>query len=319
MSPLTLQGQQKGAVLDAWRQLLLSSSRAAVAFHAAQGEHAEALRSCSLPTVHRLDNNLEALRSCSLATLHHLDVTLLQKAVQGWHAVVIYMARRRAHSQQAALASAERAVRKGCQAAAGNLLHDTPSDQVSTGQPVANLLWQPNAAYQQRLESCAQVLDVKLLTLTSHHGEQMLSHRQADPLGRDDQQTPLENSSSCSLPNDCGKAQKHAKAATQYAASLLARALKAWQMVTGQAVALLFQQHELKAEANQQILQVQRIIEVLSVRASHAHVCARLLACQDWAQAKPVIQTKWTFRTTGNAHELPVSKCKMLCGVQSCL
>ncbi|KAL0048613.1 hypothetical protein WJX82_006990 [Trebouxia sp. C0006] len=153
------QGQQKGAVLDAWRQLLLSSSRAAVAFHAAQGEHAEALRSCSLPTVHCLDNNLEALRSCSLATVHHLDVTLLQKAVQGWHAVVIYMARRRAHSQQAALASAERAVRKGCQAAAGNLLHDTPSDQQHELKAEANQqILQVVGAQQQAHEHRARHL-----------------------------------------------------------------------------------------------------------------------------------------------------------------
>ena len=201
----------------------------------------------------------EALRSCSLATVHHPDDdTLLQKAVHGWHAVVIHMARRRAHSQQAALASAERAVRKGCQAAAGDLLHEPPSDQASTGQPVAQLLWHPDAAYQQRLESCAQNLNVKLLTLTSHHGQQMLSHKQADPLGRDDQQTSSKfaNNGSCSLPSDCGKAQKSVQAATQYAASLLVRAVKAWQMVTSQAVALLFQQHELKAEVNQQILQV---------------------------------------------------------------
>ncbi len=100
----------------------------------------------------------------------------------------------------------------------------------------------------------AQDLDVSLLTLTSH--QQILSHRQADPLARDDQQTPLENNGSCSLPRDSGKAQKSAQAATQYAASLLARAVKAWQMMTSQAVALLFQQHELKAEANQQLLQV---------------------------------------------------------------
>ena len=233
--PVALQGQQKGAVLDAWRQLLLSS-RAAVAFDATQG------------------NDTEALRRCSLATVHHLDGTVLQKAVQGWHAIVIHMARRRAHSQQAALASAERAVRKGCQAAAGNLLHEIPSDQVGTGQPVAELLWQPDAAYQQRVESCAQDLDVRLLTLTSH--QQVLSHKQADPLGRDDQHTPLENSGSLSLPTECGKAQESAQAATQYAANLLARAVKAWQMMTSQAVARLFQQHELKAEANQQILQV---------------------------------------------------------------
>ena len=207
-----------------------------MAFHATQGNHAE------------------ALRRCSLATVHHLDGTLVQKAVQGWHAVVIHMARRRAHLQQAALASAERAIRKGCQAAAGNLCCGKPSDQVSNGQPVAKLLWQTDAAYQQRLESCVQDLDVRLLTLTSH--QQILSHKQADPVGRDDQQTPLENNGSCSLPRDCGKAQKIAQAATQYAASLLARAVKAWQMMTSQAVALLFQQHELKAEANQQLLQV---------------------------------------------------------------
>ncbi len=207
-----------------------------MAFHATQGNHAE------------------ALRRCSLATVHHLDGTLVQKAVQGWHAVVIHMARRRAHLQQAALASAERAIRKGCQAAAGNLCCGKPSDQVSNGQPVPKLLWQTDAAYQQRLESCVQDLDVRLLTLTSH--QQILSHKQADPVGRDDQQTPLENNGSCSLPRDCGKAQKIAQAATQYAASLLARAVKAWQMMTSQAVALLFQQHELKAAANQQILQV---------------------------------------------------------------
>ncbi len=250
MSSFALQGRQKGAVLDVWRQLLLSS-RAAVAVHATQGDDTEALSSCSLPTVHHLDDNV-----------------LLQKAVQGWHAVVIHMARRRAHSQQAALASADRAVRKGCQAAAGNLLYEKPSDQVSTGQPVAKLLWQPDAAYQQRLESCVQDLDVRLLTLTSHHGQQMLSHLQADPCkgcdqrlgsGRDGQQISLENNGSCSLPSDCGRTQKSVQAATQYAASLLARAVKAWQTVTSQAVALLFEQHELKAEVNQQILQVQAV------------------------------------------------------------
>ena len=238
MSPFALQGQQKGAVLDAWRQLSLNS-RAAVALHATPGDRTE------------------ALSSCILATVHHLNGTLLQKAMQGWHAVVIHMARRRAHSQQAALASAERAVRKGCQAAAGNLLHEVPSDQVSTGQPVANLLWHPDAANWHRLESCAQDLGVRSLTLTSD--QQMLSHRQADPPGRDDQQTPLENSGNGSLPSDCGTAQKSAQAATQYAASLLVRAVKAWQMVTSQAVALLFQQHELKAEVNQQILQVRGV------------------------------------------------------------
>ncbi|KAA6428529.1 MAG: hypothetical protein FRX49_01405 [Trebouxia sp. A1-2] len=224
------QGQQKGAVLDAWRQLLLS--RAAVAV---QGDHTK------------------ALRSCSLATVDHLDDTLLQKAVQGWHAVVIHMARRRAQSQQAALASAERAVRKGCQAAAGSLLHRVPSDQVGTGQSGTKLLWQTNAAYQQKPESCAQDLDVRLLTLTSH--QQMLSHRQHDSLARDDLQTSFANNGSCSLTSDCGRAQKGAQAPTQYAASLLARAVKAWQTMTIKAVALLFQQHELKAEANRQILQ----------------------------------------------------------------
>ncbi|KAL0020042.1 hypothetical protein WJX77_006966 [Trebouxia sp. C0004] len=247
------QGQQKGAVLDAWRQLLLSS-RAAVAFHATQGDHTE------------------ALRSCSLAAVRHLDGTLLQKAVQGWHAVVIQMASRRARSQQTALASAERAVRKGCQAAAGNLVHEIPSDQIFKGQHDAKVLWQTNGAYQQRLESCAQDLDVRLLTLTSH--QQMLSHKQADPPGRDDQQTPLENNGSCSLLRACGKAQKNAQAATQYDASLLARAMKAWQMMTSQAVAQLFRQHEFKAEVNQQILQV-----VGAQQQAHEHRARHLLIC----------------------------------------
>lgn len=182
--------------------------------------------------------------------LHEHD--LLQKAVQGWRAVVIHMASRRAQLQQAALASAERAVRKGCQAATGDMLHQL-SDQHNNVQSAREMLQLPYAVCQHRRQGDAQRPNTQLLTFNT--SQQVLGRRHAESCGTPDQPTSLEHANRSTLPGCSGNSQARI-ASTHHAVRLLTQAMRTWQAATTQAVALLFQQHELKAQTNQQLLQV---------------------------------------------------------------
>lgn len=61
--------------------------------------------------------------------------TLLQKALQTWHALILHMADRRQTMHQAALASADQAVRTGCQAAAIEVLSWNRPSAGKAGKP----------------------------------------------------------------------------------------------------------------------------------------------------------------------------------------
>lgn len=160
------------------------------------------------------------------------------------------MASRRAQLQQAALASAEKAVRKGCQAAAGDMLHQL-SDQPNHVQSARVVLQQPDVVCQHRLQGEAQAPDTQLLMLSI--SQQVLRQGRAESCGTPDQPTLPGRSST--LPGCSGSSQGR-KVSAHHAVRLLTQAMRTWQAATTQAVALLFQQHELKAQTNQQLLQV---------------------------------------------------------------
>ena len=190
------------------------------------------------------------------------------------------MASRRAQLQQAALASAERAVRKGCQAAAGNMLQKL-SDQVNDVHSATKVLQRPRAVCQHRLQGDAQAPDTQLLTFST--SQQVLGQGHAECCGTLDQQTSPENGDGSILPGCSGYSQGR-KASTHHAVRLLTQAVRNWQAATSQAVALLFQQHELKAQTNQQLLQVC----ACSVLPSVPHIPHMILHTHHESHGRPV-------------------------------
>ena len=147
----------------------------------------------------------------------------MQTAFQGWRAVVLHMAARRQQLQQAALASAERAIRKGCNAASESSVarHSDQNESILTEfeQPQLSSLEQQN-----RRDECVQPQDQR----------QQSSQDAADLTAA------------------------FFKASAHWSEKLQARVLHTWQEVSRQAIASLWQQHELKAAVNQQLLQVSK-------------------------------------------------------------
>ena len=142
-----------------------------------------------------------------------------QTAFQGWRAVVLHMAARRQQLQQAALASAERAIRKGCDAASESTVvrHGGQNNTTPTEQPQLSLL-EP----QNRRHGCIQ-----------------LQHQ-------------------LSSQNSADLTAAFLKASAHWSEQLQAKVLQAWQQISRHAIANLWQQHELKSLVNQQLLQVNK-------------------------------------------------------------
>ncbi len=237
-----MQGRQKAAVFAAW-QKAITNSRAAPDNRPCitQLNRVPVLRCIESPGSADL-----CVRYSPAAADTILDHALLQRAFQGWLAVVIHMASRREQLQQAAIASAERAVRRGCHAAAGSF---NSCVQPRTAQAGAKL--------QQAVQHVLQCNGTTMLM--SGESRQTFDQGDAQPgpgtvscgtIGQ------LELHAHSSLTDAGGSMHTESKVCAHHAASLLARALTAWQAVTSQAVALLFQQHELKAVINETLLQV---------------------------------------------------------------
>ena len=165
----------------------------------------------------------------------------MQMAFQGWRAVVLHMAAHREQLQQAALASAERAIQKGCHAA---------SDLSVAGHMCSNVT--------------AAVPSLRLSLL----GQQDRAHIQIEqPQGHHVKHTvgPMQtHAQGASCMGVAAAPQRDAveatvaffKASAHWSEKLQARVLHAWQELSRQSIASVWQQHELKALANEQLLQV---------------------------------------------------------------
>lgn len=188
----------------------------------------------------------------------------VQTAFQGWRAVVLHMAARREQLQQAALASAERAIQRGCHAASGStVLSRAHTGDVTTARPL------------------------QLRGVLGHHSSR-LGHLAEHPGSLQGHQSgccsPVEQQREHSVPHIDGCVQSDTteasgvgiaaataheaaveltaaffKAAAHWLEKLQARVLHAWQDLSRQAIAAVWQQHERKAAANQELLQVTQL------------------------------------------------------------
>ena len=167
----------------------------------------------------------------------------MQMAFQGWRAVVLHMAARREQLQQAALASAERAIQKGCHAASvSTVASHICSDKFAT-------LRSPQLSLpEQQDRICIQV---------GQQGECILRHTDpAGPVQAHVSQTSVVEPASTPHQGAVELTAAFFKASAHWSEKLQARVLGAWQELSRQATASVWQQHELKALANQQLLQV---------------------------------------------------------------
>lgn len=155
----------------------------------------------------------------------HYTQMLLQCALRSWRAFVLHRAQCHSALHQAALASAERAVKKGCQAAAADLLSwnqlsagpAEPAERAEPAEPQSTTPSCPVTASQQCVAASAQ------LTAPS---------------------SPL----TASFPQH--------QAAQHHTVVLLKQAFTMWQHKTQLAVHLLYQRHVLKAAVNKELVQV---------------------------------------------------------------
>ena len=189
------------------------------------------------------------------------DHFLLQKALQGWRAVVQHMAGRRELLQLAALASAERAVKRGCHAATGRLAswgdNSQAEDRAKPMQPALDL-FQPTRVTQHGHQHDLERVGMQLLP-SSSRGSPCIQQPAQVPSecshGRHDQQaTTVPGGSGCL--QETHNRVHMAQATLHHTADLLAKSFRSWQELTKEAVMQLFQQHELKAMTSQQLLQV---------------------------------------------------------------
>lgn len=180
-------------------------------------------------------------------------------AFQGWRAVVLHMAMRREQLQQAALASADRAIRKGCHAAA---------------QPMLACL-----AHHNRM-AASEVPQLRLLELeyTQHpkpgHRRRVSNHSAVST----DQLSCAETAVDAVQQRGNDAAELTAaffKASAHWSEKLQAKVLRAWRELSQQAIVCLWQQHELKSLTNEQLLQVGMLIKAELVE--HATVSLSLV------------------------------------------
>ena len=168
---------------------------------------------------------------------------VMQMAFQGWRAVVLHRAAHREQLQQAALASAERAIQKGCHAAsdssvAGHICSDVTA-VVHSPQP--SLLGQQDRDRSQAEQPERQHVNHTVDPVQTRAQEASVVEVAAAP-----HQGAVEVTVTIAF----------FKASAHWSEKLQARVLHAWQDLSRQAIAGVWQQHELKAIANEQLLQV---------------------------------------------------------------
>ena len=166
---------------------------------------------------------------------------VMQMAFQGWRAVVLHMAAHREQLQQAALASAERAIQKGCHAASGSSVagHICSNVTAVVHSPQLSLIGQQD---RDRIQS-------------EQPGGQDVDHT-VGPMQTRAQVASVVEVAAASHQGAVEVTVAFFKASAYWSEKLQARVLCAWQELSRQAVASVWQQHELKALANEQLLQV---------------------------------------------------------------
>lgn len=166
----------------------------------------------------------------------------VQMAFQGWRAVVLHMAARRGQLQQAALASAERAIQRGCHAACGLTdVSNPPSIDVAT-DPSVQLSFPGHQG-----EYCIPV---------EQEWEHNLRHTHLVGFVQTSESSLMEVAAATVHQDAAELTAAFFKASAHWAEQLQARVLHAWRELSRQAIASVWQQHELKVAANQQLLQV---------------------------------------------------------------
>lgn len=219
-----LQARQKAACFAAWRNMTTSCTAEAQQ----HGQHVAV-------GVAKKNNSTQAWDLAGRLEW------VMQMAFQGWRAVVLHQAAHREQLQQAALASAERAIQKGRHAAsnssvAGRLCSDltaaVPSLQLS-------LLGQKNREHIQSEQLAGQHV--------KHHVCLVQMHAQA---------ASVVEVAAASHQGAVEVTVAFFKASAHWSEKVQARVLHAWQELSRQAVASVWHQHELKACANEQLMQV---------------------------------------------------------------
>ncbi|KAL3153235.1 hypothetical protein ABBQ38_011588 [Trebouxia sp. C0009 RCD-2024] len=317
------QARQKAAVLTAWRST--SASR-----------KAEAQQHCQ-QQVAACQSDRPGVQNLAAPD----DGWAVQTAFQGWRAVVLHMAARREHLHQAALASAERAIQRGCHAASGSTVLSRPrTGDVTTGRllqlrgmlgphgslaehpgsllghpgsllghpgsllghpgsllghpdsllgPQGSLAEHPSSRLgpQGSLAEHPRSLLGPQGSLAEHPSSRLgpqgsLAEHPRSLLGHQSGvHSPVEQQWEHSVTHTDGCVQRHTtmasgveaaaatgheavveltaaffKAAAHWSEKLQAKVLHAWQELGRQAIAAVWQQHERKAAANQELLQV---------------------------------------------------------------
>ena len=235
-----MQSRQKAATFTAWRQISNSGT-------ASPHDHSSATQLCS----ERFEADQPALCLSSAAAD---DPELLQRALQGWRAVAMHMAIRREQMQLAVLQSADRAVRRGCHAAAGSTYDYSVQSQAEHTQPQSQLAWSQKHSQHQTVDT-QQPLSPVPTNWQAHLQSQNPADHTVECI--DDYSEPAMHSPASSL-QELGTPASDAQALRLYIALLLAKAFKGWQSIAQGAVAKLYQQHEVKARANHELLQVDR-------------------------------------------------------------
>ena len=251
MTQLLLQSWQKEAALGQWQ--LISSSQTASSNNACQ-----AVQSDSSLDSHELETEVSTV-SVLPAAAEVTDQGVLVRALQGWRAVAMHMTRRREEMQLAALQSADRAVRKGCDAAASRDCTVTRGGDCN--QTVLRLMAIPS---RRSSPGSGHPADAHVLPAHGAKGLEAVELIQdvadtAPNCSRSSMQAAAEAVShpvSSLQPVHYKAHASDAQANRLYIALLLSKAFKGWQSLAQGAVAMLYQQHELKARTNQQLLQV---------------------------------------------------------------
>ena len=219
-----LQARQKAAAFAAWRDV----TRSCTAEDQLHGQHI-------VVGVAEKDNSTQAQDLAG-----QLD-WVMQAAFQGWQAVVLHMAAHREQLQQAALASAERAIQKGCHAASDASLAGHICSNVTAIVPLPQL----SLLGQQHRD------DIQVEQPAGQHAKHIDALVQTHA-----QETSVVEVAAASHQSAVQVTVAFFKASAHWSEKLQARALHAWQDLSRQAIASVWQQHELKACANQQLLQV---------------------------------------------------------------
>ena len=245
-----LQARQRAAIFSAWSCIIKSRYRAgAQHYHQTFASHSP----CLDPGLHCWTLTAPGVQLVDTADL------AVQRAFQGWRAVVLHITARRVQQQEAALASAERAIHRGCHAA----FETAPAVQVhlhpacNTHAPQLSLPSEPNNTAECTAYEAEQHVD----EASCQSSKLLLEHSAVTPQPCDTAQDAAEITAA------------YFKASAHWSERLQTHALHAWREMSRQSIASLWQQHELKSLVNQQLLQVHGYLFMHAPRSTLIACC----------------------------------------------